>query len=203
MLSVTVAETTGFAIPAAAGTLLALHGAPAPIVVPSMVLAGACEGALFGLGQWIGFGQPIVPRGAWTAVTAVGAALAWSFGMLVANAAGVVASDPFLMVVVSLLGVLLLLSMPTLQWVVLRRSGHQAKWWIPGNAAAWAIGILWTFAPSPFIDETTPFLVLFGVYAAAGLFMAASVAAVSGIAASRLLAADQTLPPRSSRSVHG
>ena len=187
MLSVTVGEAIGFAIPAATGGLLALAGAPVFVVFPSMILAGACEGALLGVGQSIGFGRSVVPRPAWVCSTAIGAAIAWSIGMLPSTLGGVDFSNSFVLPLVVMFGSLLLLSIPTLQWVVLRRSGYRAAAWIPLNAGAWTVGILWTLAPSPFIDENTPAQVLFGVYLVAGLLMAATVAALTAIPAHRVV----------------
>ncbi|WP_426227445.1 hypothetical protein [Pseudarthrobacter sp. DSP2-3-2b1] len=91
-VSVTLAEAAGFAIPAIAGGSLALYAAPAAVVYPALVLAGA-----------------------------------------------------------------------------------------------WAVGLLWTLAPSPFIDETTPVPILFAVYLLAGLLMAATVAVLTGFAARRVV----------------
>lgn len=189
MFSVTVGEAAGFAIPAATGGLLALAGAPVRAVYPSMILAGACEGVLLGLGQSVGFGRSVVPRSAWVLSTAVGAAIAWSIGMLPGTLGGVDFSNPFALPLVAVFGSILLLSIPTLQWLVLKRSGARAASWIPVNAGAWAVGILWTLAPSPFIDESTPAAVLFGVYLLAGLLMAATVAVLTGIAAHRVVLA--------------
>lgn len=54
------------------------------------------------------------------------------------------------------------------------------------NAAAWALGILWTIAPSPLVDEHTPLGAIFTVYVAAGLLMALTVAIATGFAARRV-----------------
>ena len=90
-----------------------------------------------------------------------------------------------------LLGSILLLSIPSLQWLVLRRSGYCAASWIPVNASAGAAGILWTLAPSPFIDEDTQGPVLFGVFLLSGPLMTATVAALTGHAAHRLVLASK------------
>jgi hypothetical protein len=185
LVSVTLAEAAGFAIPAIVGGILGLLAAPAGVVYPAMVLAGACEGALLGFGQSIGFGSA-VPRSAWMLATAAGAAAAWSMGMLPSSLGGIDFGSPWVIVLAAVLGCVLLLSIPTLQWLVLRRKGLRTAFWIPVNAGAWAAGILWTLAPSPFIDETTPVPALFGVYLLAGLLMAATVAALTGFAARRI-----------------
>jgi hypothetical protein len=184
-VSVTLAEAAGFAIPAIVGGILGLLAAPAGVVYPAMVLAGACEGVLLGFGQSIGFGSA-VPRSAWMLATAAGAAAAWSMGMLPSSLGGIDFGSPWVIALAAVLGCVLLLSIPTLQWLVLRRKGLRTAFWIPVNAGAWAAGILWTLAPSPFIDETTPVPALFGVYLLAGLLMAATVAALTGFAARRI-----------------
>ncbi|WP_354053620.1 hypothetical protein [Dietzia sp. 2505] len=182
----TIAEAVGFAFPAAIGGTLGLLAAPAGVVYPAMILAGACEGALLGYGQSIGFGS-VVPRSRWILATAAGAATAWSIGMLPSSLGGTDWASPWVLVLAAVLGLVLLLSIPTLQWVVLRRNRLRATFWIPVNAAAWAVGILWPLAPSPLIDETTPAPTLFGVYLVAGLLMAATVAVVTGFAARRIV----------------
>jgi hypothetical protein len=186
LVSVTLAEAAGFAIPAIVGGILGLLAAPAGVVYPAMVLAGACEGVLLGFGQSIGFGSA-VPRSAWMLATGAGAAAAWSIGMLPSSLGGIDFGSPWVIVLAAMLGCVLLLSIPTLQWLVLRRKGLRTAFWIPVNAGAWAAGILWTLAPSPFIDETTPVPALFGVYLLAGLLMAATVAALTGFAARRIV----------------
>lgn len=185
LVSVTLAEAAGFAIPAIVGGILSLLAAPAGVVYPAMVLAGACEGVLLGFGQSIGFGSA-VPRSAWTLATAAGAAAAWSMGMLPSSLGGIDFGSPWVIVLAAVLGCVLLVSIPTIQWLVLRRKGLRTAFWIPVNAGAWAAGILWTLAPSPFIDETTPVPALFGVYLLAGLLMAATVAVLTGFAARRI-----------------
>lgn len=197
IVSVTLAEAAGFAIPAAAGGILSLLAAPPGVVYPAMVLAGSCEGALLGFGQSIGFGRA-VPRSPWVLATAAGAAVAWSIGMLPSSLGGIDFGSPWVIVFTAVLGCLLLLSIPTFQWSVLRRHGTRTAFWIPVNAGAWAAGILWTLAPSPYIDESTPVPVIFGAYLLAGLLMAATVAVLTGFAARRIAsdAARNAPPPR-------
>lgn len=186
VFAVTAGEAIGFIIPAAVGGSLALAEAPSFVVYPVTILAGACEGILLGLGQSIGFGSS-VPRLAW--VTAVGAALAWSLGMLPSTIVGFDLGSLSTVLWVGMGAVLLLVSIPTLQWLVLRRAVPGSFRWIPINAGAWAAGILWTVAPSPFIDENTAPPVLLGSYVLAGILMAATVATLTGFAAKRVVLA--------------
>jgi hypothetical protein len=185
IVSVTLAEAAGFAVPAMVGGILSLLAAPSGVVYPAMLVAGACEGVLLGLGQSIGFG-PAIPRAPWILATALGAAAAWSIGMLPSSLGGIDFASPWVIVLTVMLGSALLVSIPTLQWVVLRRKGVRSAFWIPVNAGAWAAGVLWTFAPSPFIDEATPAPALFGIYLLAGVLMAATVAVLTGSAAKRI-----------------
>ena len=118
ILAVTAGEATGFLIPAAAGGMVALTAAPTWTVYPVMIGAGACEGALLGLGQSLGFGPSVVPRAAWVTATAAGAAVAWSIGMLPSTLAGFDPGSPGALPEVFVGAVLLLVSIPTLQWLV-------------------------------------------------------------------------------------
>jgi hypothetical protein len=186
MVAVTAGEALGFVIPASVGGLLALTSAPGAVVYPAMVVAGACEGILLGYGQYVGFGRSTVPRVRWLAATGAGAAVAWSIGMLPSTLPDF---DPFSSSAVPWMisgALLLLASIPTLQWLVLRRVARRSLRWIPINAGAWAAGLLWTFVPSPFVDEKTAFPVLLACYAVAGVLMAATVAALTGPAAQRI-----------------
>ena len=187
VLAVTVGETIGFMIPAAVGGVLALAAAPGFVVYPLMIAAGACEGALLGVAQSIGFGPSAVRRSWWVMATAGGAAVAWSIGMLPSTIAGFDPGSPSVIPWILAGAVLLLASIPALQWLVLRRVVRPAFWWIPVNAGVWAVGILWTLAPSPFIDERTALPALFGTYLLAGLLMALTVALLSSLAALRVV----------------
>lgn len=183
VVAVTTGETTGLMISAAVGGVLALAAAPGFIVYPLMIGAGACEGALLGVGQSIGFGSSVVRRSSWVMATAGGAAVAWSIAMLPSTIVGFDPGSSLSLPWILVGAVLLLVSIPTLQWLVLRRLIRHALCWIPVNAFAWAAGILWTLAPSPFIDEKTAFPVVLGAYLIAGMLMALTVASVTGFAA--------------------
>lgn len=187
VLAVTAGEAIGFMVPAAVGGLLAMAAAPGIVVYRLMIVAGACEGALLGAGQSIGFGSSVVRRSSWIVVTAGGAAVAWAIGMLPSTIAGFDPGSPSALPWILVGAVLLLVSIPALQWLVLRRLIRRSFWWIPVNSLAWSAGILWTLAPSPFIDEKTPFPVLLVVYVLAGILMAATVASLTGFAARRVV----------------
>jgi len=187
MLAVTIAETVGFAVPATVFTVTNLLEAPAGVAYAAIVAAGAVEGALLGLGQRIGFGLPALSRRAWVSATALGAAIAWSIGLLPSTLGGLDFGSPLVIALVGVGGLVLLASIPTLQWVVLRRLVHPSFFWAPVNMGAWAVGLLWTFAPSPFVDESTPTLVIVIAFLLGGMLMALTVAALTGLAARQVV----------------
>jgi hypothetical protein len=186
VISVTVGESIGFVIPAAVGGVLAMIDVSGWVTYIAMIFAGACEGMLLGLGQSLGFGSDVVPRSRWVAVTAAGGALAWSLGMLPSSIPGLDLASPITVLWAAVGGVLLLVSIPAMQWIVLRRLVPKSFRWVPVNAGAWAVGILWTLAPSPFIDETTAPPVLLALYVLAGFLMAFTVALLTGFTARRI-----------------
>jgi hypothetical protein len=124
-------------------------------------------------------------RRRWVVATSVGAAVAWSLGMLPSTlralqwGAGVVAAG--------LGGLLLLTSLPLAQFVVIRDHVRRPALWIPINIVAWLLGIAWTLVPAPFVDQSTPTVALILIYGIAGLCMAATVAVVTGLGMIRLL----------------
>lgn len=188
VLAVTIGEALGFAAPTAVGIALVQAGVAGPIIYAAAVVAGAIEGALLGLGQWIGFGaaRP-APWPSWVAATAAGAAVAWSIGGLLLLLENTEWGSWLALGAAALGGTVLLAAIPTLQWVVLRTTVPRCAWWIPANMGAWAVALLWTFAPSPLVDESTPTGVLLTVYGTAGLLMALTVALLTGLAARRLV----------------
>lgn len=196
IIAVTLGETLGFTIAAVVGGTLASASAPAALAYPVMIAAGAVEGACLGAGQAAGFGKPAPVRlTTWIVATAFGAAAAWAIGLLPSTITGFTLDNSLAVVLTALGAITLLASIPVLQWVVLRRSIRPASLWIPANMAGWAVGILWTLAPSPFIDEFTPFSAILATFAIAGMLMAVTVATVTGIAAWRVV--------RSARQIKG
>jgi hypothetical protein len=186
IVRVTVGEAAGFAVAAGVGATLAVTGAPGAIAYPVAIAAGAIEGLALGLGQYSAMGGGRPRRAAWLGATAAAAAFAWALGML-PSTLGVDLGSPVTWVLLGLGGVLLLASIPVAQWLVLRASGRRdTAAWVPVTMGAWALAILWTAAPSPLVDETSPFAVVLGLYVVAGLLMAVTIAAVSAPLARRL-----------------
>jgi hypothetical protein len=212
VLVVTLGEAVGFSVPAAVGVAVtgASWGPLATLV--AIVLAGSVEGAMLGAAQadclyrW----RVLPVRRWWIVATSVGAAVAWSIGMLPStfNLRWTAATA----VVVGIGGLVLLTSLPLAQYFVLRDHVKRAAQWIPINIAAWLLGIAWTLAPSPVVDQSTPAGALILIYGIAGLCMAATVAVVTGVGMIRLLQspidlddrrqADQARPVNGSADAH-
>jgi hypothetical protein len=197
VLVVTLGEAVGFSVPAAVGVAVtgASWGPLATLI--AIVLAGSVEGAILGAAQadclyrW----RVLPARRWWVVATSVGAAVAWSLGMLPSTfdlrwtAATVVGAGVG--------GLLLLTSLPFAQYFVLRDHVRRPALWIPINIAAWLLGIAWTLAPSPVVDQSTPTGALILIYGVAGFCMAATVAVVTGVGMIRLLQSPVELDDRS------
>jgi hypothetical protein len=185
-------EGIGFLIPVTGFALAAALGLRGWAAWALLVVMGAGEGALLGLGQSLALrgSSAAVPVGRWVAVTAVAASVAWSVGMLPPTLGDLgIEIDwaaPLTWAVVGLAGLVLLATIPVAQWPVLARSVPRAWRWIPLNMGAWLIGLVFTFLPSPFIDESTPGWITFALFAVGGVLMATIVALVTGLGLRRM-----------------
>jgi hypothetical protein len=186
IVAVTVGEAIGFAIAAGVAVGTVVLAIPDPWRYLAIVAGGAVEGATLGAAQLIGMGAHRPDARKWIGATAFGAAVAWSLGMVPSTLA-LTLTSPLAIVMLVFGAVALLASIPVAQWLTIRRRVDVLRW-IPVNMGAWAIAILWTFAPSPIVDESTTLGVLILVYAVAGLLMAATVAALTATTARRLFA---------------
>lgn len=184
---VTVAESLGFLVPMFGLALATVMGMSPWVAWVTVAIFGAGEGALLGLGQAEALHRTevAVPFVRWVAATALAATFAWSLGMLPSTLgdAGIALDlgNPLVWVTVVAGGMVLLLSIPTAQYRILRGRVRGAWQWIPVNAGAWAAGLMFTFVPSPFIDETTPGWMMVLAFAVAGVCMAATVATITGL----------------------
>ncbi|QQQ80633.1 hypothetical protein IOD16_18370 [Saccharothrix sp. 6-C] len=189
---VTLAEFLGFAVPAGVGALTADRAAA--LVVPALLVAGAVEGAVLGWGQAAVLRRalPGVSRPRWVAATSGAAVVAYLVGLAPSTwAAGMTTWRPLPTILVALvLGGVLLCSIGTAQWLVLRGHVPRAGRWIATTAVAWLLGL------AVFLGFTMPLwqpgqalavTVLVGLVG--GLLMAATTAAVTGYALQRLLPA--------------
>lgn len=176
ILIVSAAEAAGFAVAATVGVLVA-SGEPQPgLALGVTVAGGAVEGTLLGTGQWLAMRSGRPPAWRWILATAIGASVAWALGMT-PSTLELDLSEPFVVVAVAIGAVVLLASIPVAQWLSLRRAGTLL--WVPVNMGAWAVAVLWTAAPSPFIDETSPFGLVLALYVVAGLLMAVTIAVLT------------------------
>lgn len=185
---VTVGETLGFGVAAIIAVWATNSGVDDMVRFVIAMGGGAIEGAVLGLGQWLGLGRPPRPGAtAWIGATAVAAAGAWALGMT-PSAVGIDLGNPLAVAALGVGALALLASIPFAQWLIARRRGTAR--WIPVNMGAWAVGILWTFAPSPFIDESSPLALVIALYVVAGVLMAATVAVLTASTAIRLFGPD-------------
>lgn len=80
-----------------------------------------------------------------------------------------------------LLGTLLLASIGTAQWLVLRHLVHRSGWWILLTGVAWTAGLLiFTSVTTPLWQPGQSQLVIAAIGVLGGLLMAGTVAAVTG-----------------------
>ena len=184
IIAVTLGEAVGFAVAATFAVIVVSLALPDPWRYLVLVCAGAAEGATLGAAQLVGMSERRPHAPAWIGATALGAAIAWSIGMLPSTLM-VSLSSPLGIVMLVVGAFVLLASIPVAQWMVIRDRAHAIRW-IPVNMSAWAIAVLWTLAPSPIVDESTSSAVLIVVYATAGLLMAATVASLTATTARRL-----------------
>lgn len=185
ILLVSLGEAAGFAVATTVALLVILNDVPAWLGYAAIVGGGALEGTLLGTAQWLAMpgSRPPAPR--WILATAAGAGIAWSLGML-PSTLGVEMSTTVIAGIAAG-AVVLLASIPVLQWWAIGRAGTVR--WIPVNMGAWALAVLWTAAPSPFIDESSPVSLIAVLYVTAGLLMAVTIAALTARTATRMFPA--------------
>lgn len=180
---VTAGEAVGFAVPAVVGALL--FDESAWILVPALLTAGAIEGGLLGAAQWwvLTSEQPALAWTRWVGLTAAGAVAAYAIGLLPStfwetwSAWPPVVQVPLFVV----LGLALLCSIGTAQWLELRHHVDHARRWIVGTAAAWAVALVVFVAIStPLWQEGQSLGLRIAIGLVAGLAMAVTMAAVTG-----------------------
>jgi hypothetical protein len=189
LLRVTAGELAGFTVPALVGALTA---ASAPAVrLPALVAAGAVEGVALGAAQ-AGVLRRVLPglaAGRFVGATAVAAALAYAIAMVPVALGGRLGAlpAPLLVVGAAVLGAALLATIGTAQWLVLRRVRAGTGSWVPVTALAWALGLgAFTAVATPLWQEGQPVALTVAIGVLGGLAMAATVAAVTGVAVVRL-----------------
>jgi len=187
---VTAAETLGFAFAACVGALTADHRAV--IVLPSLFVAGAFEGGALGWGQAtvLRHALPGLSRSTWIAATAAAASVAYLIGLIPSMFATSAAAWPpaLLAIVYAVLGTVLLATIGTAQWLMLRRRVERAWRWIISTGIAWIAGLgLFLGFTMPLWRPGQPLALTVAIGVAGGLLMAATTSAVTGLALRRLL----------------
>ncbi|MEW9531762.1 nitroreductase/quinone reductase family protein [Microbispora sp. NPDC049125] len=187
---VTLGELAGFAIPAVVAASVASAGS-ALLQALAIVAAGVAEGTILGLAQAYALRSalPWVPTTAWVRATAGGAAISWTIG-----AVPVVLGDRFLDLPplgLIVLGVALLTAMGGLQWRVLAGRLPRSGWWVAATAGAWltALGVFLAVT-TPLWREGRPGWLISAIGVLGGGAMAVTVAALTGLAFTRLAASE-------------
>lgn len=192
-----LAESLGFLIPVTAFALAATLSLEGWAAWAWLVVFGAGEGAFLGLGQALGLrgSRAAVRPTTWILATAFAASVAWGIGMLPSTLidAGIAIdpTSPMTWAIAAPAAIALLATIPLAQRPLLARAGvPHSWWWVPINMGAWLVGIMFTFLPSPWVDESTSAAVMFALFAVAGVLMAATVAVLTGIGLRWMLRSD-------------
>lgn len=190
LVTVTLAEALGFLVPAAVGAMLV--DAPDTTMALAIVAAGLVEGTFLGAGQAAVARRalPGLPVVRFVALTAVAAAFAYAIAMVPVLSGPRLTDLPWPVVGLHglLLAILLLGSIGTAQWSVLRGELSGAGMWVPATAVAWIAGLLaFLGVATPLWEPGQPLGLTIAIGALAGLVMATIVAAVTGAAFIRLL----------------
>jgi hypothetical protein len=126
----------------------------------------------------------------WIVATAAAAVLAYAIGLVPSVVGGSTGSWPLLALVAGavVLGVALLGSIGTAQWLILRHHVPGAWRWIATTALAWLVGlgVFLSFA-MPLWQPEQPLALILAIGIGGGLLMAATTSAITGVALRRLL----------------
>jgi hypothetical protein len=190
-LATTLGETAGFCAPAVAGALAATAGLQTGATIAVMLAAGAVEGYVLGAAQaWaLRAAVPTLRARAFASATAAAAVLAYAIGLAPSTLGDRMRDVPSALAVpaAALGGLVLLASIGTAQWLVLRRAGHDVPWWIAATAAGWLAGLtVFMAVVTPLWQPGQPALLTIAIGILGGVLMAATVAATTGFAALRL-----------------
>lgn len=192
---VTLAEFVGFAVPACVGVITA--SSSAAVILPMLLVAGAVEGAVLGWGQVtvLRHALPALSRRRWIIATAGAAAFAYLLGLAPSTwAAGVTDWPPVATIaVMATLALLLLASIGSAQWLVLRRHVTHGVRWIPITATAWLVGLAVFLAfTMPLWHEGQALALTILIAIIGGFLMAATTSVITGLGLSRILPRDDS-----------
>lgn len=188
----TAGELAGFVVPATVGAAAATLAWPAGLTYGALLAAGFIEGSV------LGYSQATVLRTAlpglrvrryWTA-TGAAAAVAYAVGLLPSTLGDHLARIPAPLLVGAgvVAAAILLGSIGTAQWAVLRGAGADRPSWIATTAAAWMAGLaVFLLSATPLWQPGQPWWLIAAIGVGCGGLMALTVAALTGIAAVRLI----------------
>jgi uncharacterized integral membrane protein len=188
--TVTAAEFVGFAVPALVGALTA--DTAATIALPALLAAGAIEGSMLGWGQASVLRRAISDfrRRPWVIATAAAAVFAYALGLAPSTFTSSIENWPTAVLILAavVLGGLLLVSIGSAQWLILRRYVAGAARWIAASALAWIVGLgVFLAFTMPLWQTGQPLALTVGIGVVGGLLMAATSSAITGVALRRLL----------------
>jgi hypothetical protein len=173
--------------------------------IAAVALGVLFEGVVVGYAQWRVLRDPLprLSRGSWVRATAIGAGIAWLLGMIPSTvmslvtgpvgstdaAAPTVSEPPLAVILLAAAGLGLVLGpvLASAQVVVLRRHVSHAWWWIPANAAAWALALPLTYLGPSVMFDVGVNAVGVGILLACVVAAGAVVGAVHGAVLLRLL----------------
>jgi hypothetical protein len=194
VLWTTTAEVAGFTAPVVAGVATAVRNGAVQYV--PLVAAGLVEGAALGAGQAHVL-RDVLPGlrvRAFVVATSVAAGLAYAVAMLPAAWPDLVAGLPggLLVLLVAAGGVVMLASIGTGQWLVLREALPRSASWVLTTALAWLAGLgVFLGVATPWWHEGQSVVVTVLVGLVAATLMAVTAAVVTGVALLHLLARDR------------
>ncbi len=180
-------EVIGLSIAAAVavGVVRAIETTVGAATMAAVIIAaGTLEGIIVGIAQWAVLRRYLrnMKWQVWTAVTAIGAFVSWTLGMLPSTLMNDEAdttpmaeiSDVVKYGLAAIMGLVLGLVLGTPQWLALRRHVQRAGWWVLANAAAWAVAM-----PVVFVGASSSPSGVAGLIVT-GILTGASAGAVAG-----------------------
>jgi len=176
-----LAELAGLGTVALAGYGIVLWfgeptGSGAVLFAMVFVILGAFEGLVVGLAQSRVLKQRVAALRGWVRATVVGAVVAWVLGMLPSTIMSLATpaeatqqapaiSDAMQLLLAAMMGLVAGPVLAFFQWLTLRRYVLQHSiWWLPANAAAWALGMPVIFIGVDFATaSSSPIAIVTGV----------------------------------------
>jgi len=170
----------------------------------AVVLGAFFEGAVVGFAQWYVLRRalPYMERSTWVSMTAVGAGIAWLFGIIPSTLVAVSQilapptatapppadpGQPTILLAASLMGLVLGATLGYPQYLALARHVYGAGWWIAINAAAWSPAMVIVFAGIDLLPAGGISLASIAIIAGTTLLAGAVTGAIHGAALGQLV----------------